>query len=300
MLEVKNLVVKYGDFTAVNDISFTVNKGEIFGLLGTNGSGKSTTFRSAIGLLAPFSGSVLYNGEKISYANIDEVGYLIEERSLLSKYKVNEITTYFGRLKSLDTQTINERLDFWLDFFDVPQYKTMKIKKLSKGNQQKIQFIIAVLNNPKLLILDEPFSGLDPVNMNMFINAINELKKRGTIIIFSSHQIEMVEHFCEKVMILEKGEAIVSGLIKEVKKEFPTRKVNIIAEGIDLDLLKETEGVLSVSLEKDGIVELSITDDSIVDKLFEYVKTLKSVRKFEMKYATLTEIFVKKVGEKRE
>ena len=299
MLSVNNLVVKYGEFTAVKNISFNVNKGEIFGVLGTNGAGKSTIFRTAIGLIEPFSGEVLYNGVPISYDNIDEVGYMIEERSLLPKYKVVELAMYFGKLKSLDSKTIEDRLNFWLDFFSIPHYKNEKIKKLSKGNQQKIQFIISVLNNPKLLILDEPFSGLDPVNMLSFVNAINELRKKDTMIIFSSHQLEMVEQFCENIIVMEKGDAIIRGAIKEIKKDFPVRKVRVSADNIDIDYIKNITSVLEVESNNDHVI-IHIENEDVIPVLFDYIKGLKNVLTFDVEYATLTEIFVAKVGGKRE
>ena len=174
MLEVQNVTKKYGNITAVDNLSFTVEEGCIFGLLGLNGAGKTTTFRMILGLLDDYEGKILLNGKKIDYKVTDTIGFLTEERSLLTKLTVEEQIKFYGALKSLDEKTIEERLDYWLDRFNIKEYKTRKIKSLSKGNQQKIQFISAIINEPKLLILDEPFSGLDPVNVELFKNIILE------------------------------------------------------------------------------------------------------------------------------
>src|SRR5690554_1839454 len=169
MLEVNNVTLKYGDFTAVKDLNFEVKKGEIFGLLGTNGAGKTTTFRTIMGLLNPSNGYVKYNDEFVSYKTVDEIGYMIEERSLLTKLTVKDLMLFFGQLKNVSKEDILTRLDYWLKRFNITEYKDKKIKELSKGNQQKIQFISALINEPTLLVLDEPFAGLDVINTELFI-----------------------------------------------------------------------------------------------------------------------------------
>ena len=238
MLEVQNVTKKYGNITAVDNLSFTVEEGCIFGLLGLNGAGKTTTFRMILGLLDDYEGKILLNGKKIDYKITDTIGFLTEERSLLTKLTVEEQIKFYGALKSLDEKTIEERLDYWLDRFNIKEYKTRKIKSLSKGNQQKIQFISAIINEPKLLILDEPFSGLDPVNVELFKNIILELKNKGTIIIFSSHRMEHVELFCEKLLVLVKGKCVLSGYLKDIKDKY--KKKNIIVKGdFNIDKIKE-------------------------------------------------------------
>ena len=172
MLKVKNVTKYYGDFKAVDNISFEVKKGEIFGLLGVNGAGKTTTFRMIMNLISPSSGSISFNNKKIDYDVTDKIGFLTEERSLLTKLTVKEQMLYYGALKSLDEKTILERLDKLLKKFGIEDYKDRKINTLSKGNQQKVQFISAIINEPELLILDEPFSGLDPLNIELFKNVI--------------------------------------------------------------------------------------------------------------------------------
>ena len=230
MLQVKNIVKHYGKICAVNNLSFEVKDGEIFGLLGENGAGKTTTFRIILGLLDSDSGEVLLNGKKIDYSVTDKIGYVTEERSLLTKMTVKEQLIYYGVLKGLSEKEVLNKIDDILKEFDVLDYKNRKIKELSKGNQQKIQFISAIINDPILLILDEPFTGLDPINVELFKKYIRKLQKKGCSIIFSSHQMEHIEEFCEKMVLLVKGKSILEGYIKDIKKNY--RKHNIFIKGI--------------------------------------------------------------------
>lgn len=298
MLEVKNVQVNYGDFIAIQDISFTVEPGEIFGLLGTNGAGKTTTFRVIMGLLEPFKGEVLYNGRKISYDDVDEIGYMIEERSLFTKMRVSELMLFFGQLKSMKKSVINKRLDYWLDRFEITEYREKKVKELSKGNQQKIQFISALINNPKLLILDEPFSGLDPINTEMFVKVINELQEQGVMIIFSSHRIDHVEKFCEKLLVLQKGKELMSGRISDIKDEYIRHDINIIGD-VSIEELRKVEGVLDV-LEDRLQVTVKVIDETASKNVFNYIKTLDNIDKYEIEQASLSEIFISKVGQSYE
>ena len=217
MLKVENVTKKYGDLTAVNNLSFTVNDGEIFGLLGLNGAGKTTTFRMILGLIDDYSGKITLDDKPIDYTVTDKIGFLTEERSLLTKLTVLEQIKYYGALKSIPEEEIEDKLDHWLEIFGIKEYKNKKIKELSKGNQQKVQFISAIINEPKLLILDEPFSGLDPINVELFKKIILELKEKGTSIIFSSHRMEHVELFCEKLVVLVKGKSVLQGYLKDIK-----------------------------------------------------------------------------------
>ncbi len=298
MLEVNNVKLKYGDFTAVKDLSFTIEPGEIFGLLGTNGAGKTTTFRVIMGLLSPSAGEVLYFGDHVGYHNVDEIGYMIEERSLLTKITVKELMLYFGQLKSMDKALILKRLDYWLDYFQISDYKDQKIKELSKGNQQKIQFISAIINDPKLLVLDEPFSGLDPINTDLFVKAVRKFQSEGKMIVFSSHQLDHVESFCEKIVVLEKGEAIIQGDIKQVKKDFQKLTININAD-VDPEHLRSLDGVYQVIENSDKTI-VKIESEDYVQGVFDYVKTCKNVSLFDVEQASLSEIFISKVGGQRE
>ena len=295
MLEVKNASYSYGDVLAVNNISFTIEPGEIFGLLGSNGSGKTTTFRMIMGLLEPQQGEIKYFDRIVSYEDVNEIGYMIEERSLLQKMTVEKLVQFFGGLKDLDAETIDRRLDFWLNRFEITEYKTKKITELSKGNQQKIQFITAIINNPKLLVLDEPFSGLDVINTKMFVDVINDFKAQGSMIVFSSHQLDDVESFCEKVLVLDKGNAILNGQIKDIKTEFKKKNIKIVADGIDINKLKSIKGVYEV-VEHANMLEVKIEEHEIAKDVFNYVKTLTNVIRFDVEEAKLSDIFIETVG----
>ena len=297
MLELKNVTKYYGDFKAVDNLSFKVKDGEIFGLLGVNGAGKTTTYRMIINLLDKNEGTILLDGKPIDYSITDKIGFLTEERSLLLKLTVLEQAIFYGTLKGLDKKCIEERLDVLLERFHISEYKNRKIKELSKGNQQKVQFITAILHEPKLLILDEPFSGLDPINVEEFMKMINELKNKGTSIIFSSHRMEHVELFCDELVILVHGKSVLQGNLKDIKKKYRKKNIQLCCKG-DVDKLKDIDGVLDIIKEAgtDTYI-IKISDDTVVDKVFEVVKTFKSVTKFNVEEATLNEIFISKVGE---
>ncbi len=294
MLEVKNAKMMYGDLVAVDHLSFSIKPGAIFGLLGTNGAGKTTTFRMIMGLIEPTEGEVLLDGHQISYSDVNEIGYMIEERSLLTRISVKELMLYFGQLKDLTPDEILERLDYWLKRFDIVSYKDKKIKELSKGNQQKIQFIAALINNPKLLVLDEPFSGLDPINTELFVDVIHDFKKRGAMVVFSSHQLDHVEQFCEEVVVLEKGKAVIAGKLVDIKKDYKKHKIRMIGD-FNLEELKAIPGVYDV---EENLVEtiVRIESETVANLVFEYVKTCKNVIKYDVEQASLSEIFISKVG----
>lgn len=295
MLNVSHVTKYYDTHKAVDDLSFTVNDGEIFGLLGVNGAGKTTTFRMIIGLLKPTSGEITLDGKPIDYSVTDKIGFLTEERSLLTKLTVKEQIIYYGVLKCLDEKTILERLDEWLKKFHIEEYKDRKIKELSKGNQQKIQFISAVISEPKLLILDEPFTGLDPINVEMFMEAIREFKKKGCSIIFSSHRMEHVEMFCEKLVILVKGKAVLEGDLKEIKKDYRRKTIHIVGDVNKEDLLN-IKGVSNIVENADEIT-VSVLEDKYISKVFDVVKKCQNITKFAVEDPSLNEIFLSKVGE---
>ena len=298
VLEVKNVTKYYGDFKAVDNLSFTVKEGEIFGLLGVNGAGKTTTFRMIMGLLDATEGTILLDGKHIDYSVTDKIGFLTEERSLLVKMTVREQAIFYGTLKGMEEKKIIERLEYLLNKFGVSDYIDKKIKELSKGNQQKIQFIMAIINEPKLLILDEPFSGLDPFNVELFKSEIVELSKKGSIIIFSSHRMEHVELFCKKLVIILKGKTVLEGYLKDIKEKY--RKKNIFIKGdITKEELQEIKGVLEV-IEKSDEFEVKIESSEIVESVFKVVSKKKNITKFVVEEPTLNEIFVSKVGESYE
>ena len=220
MLEVKNLSKKFEQNKAVNNISFKVENGKIYGLVGRNGAGKSTTFRMILNIIKPTSGEILYDGKKIDSKTLDKIGYLPEEGSLIPNYTVLDLCEYYGALKLLDEVEVKKNLIKWLEEFNILEYLNKKIKDLSKGNRQKIQFIVSVLHNPELIILDEPFSGLDPISVQEIKNAILKLKDEGKTIIFSSHRMEHIEILCEDLLIIDKGNAVLQGNLKEIIENY--------------------------------------------------------------------------------
>lgn len=298
MLKLENVSKYYDDFLAVDNLSFEVKPGEIFGLLGVNGAGKTTTFRMIIGLIDVSKGSITLDGNKIGYDVTNNIGFLTEERSLLTKLTVKEQCLFYGRLKGMTNEQILEKLDILLEKFDIKEYKDKKIKELSKGNQQKIQFITAIINDPKLLILDEPFSGLDPINVELFKEVILDMSKNGSMIIFSSHRMEHVELFCKKLAIMVKGKTVISGYLSDIKKQY--RKKNILVKGdIDIKEIEKISGVVSVITKGDSY-EIKIESSEIVKDVFDKISKCKNITKFVVEEPSLNEIFISKVGESYE
>lgn len=298
MLKLENVSKYYDDFLAVDNLSFEVKPGEIFGLLGVNGAGKTTTFRMIIGLIEASKGTITLNGKKIGYDVTNEIGFLTEERSLLTKLTVKEQCLFYGRLKGMTNEEILTKLDLLLERFDIKDYKDKKIKELSKGNQQKIQFITAIINDPKLLILDEPFSGLDPINVELFKSVILDMSKKGSMIIFSSHRMEHVELFCKKLAIMVKGKTVISGYLSDIKKQY--RKKNILVKGdINIKEIEKIDGVISV-LSKSDEYEIKIESSEIVEQVFDKISKCKNITKFVVEEPSLNEIFISKVGESYE
>lgn len=295
MLKVEHVTKYYDDFRAVNDLSFEVKDGEIFGLLGVNGAGKTTTFRMIMGLLDKTEGNITLNDKKIDYSVLDEIGFLTEERSLLPSKTVLEQAIFYGVLKGLTEKEVEKRLDKYLEEFGITDYKNKKIKELSKGNQQKIQFIISIIHEPKLLILDEPFSGLDPINVEMFKKEILRLKKKGTIIIFSSHMMEHIEYFCDSLIILVKGNTVLKGKLTKIKEDFRKKNVKVKAD-LNEEEIKKVNGVESIEKNKDEYT-IKIEDSSYINTLFKAISKYDNVTKFVVEEPTLNEIFVSKVGE---
>lgn len=298
MLKIENVTKYYGDFLAVKSLSFEVSEGEIFGLLGVNGAGKTTTFRMITGLLDKTEGTITLDEKTIDYNATDKIGFLTEERSLLTKLTVKEQALFYGQLKGMTKRQVETELDRLLERFHILEYKDRKIKELSKGNQQKVQFIMSILHSPKLLILDEPFSGLDPINVELFKEVILEYKNEGRMIIFSSHRMDHVEYFCEKLLILVKGETVLKGSLKDIKDEYKKKNIRIIGDVKKEELLK-IDGVLKV--EKTGVEYIvSIKEKKYVKNVFDYVKKQNNIEKFIVEEPTLNEIFIEKVGESYE
>lgn len=227
LLEVNNVSKSFGDFKALNDVSITINKGSIFGLLGPNGAGKTTLIRIINQITMPDSGSVILDGEPLKPEHIQYIGYLPEERGLYKTMKVGEQALYLAQLKGLSKQQAKERLKYWFDRLDIGDWWDKKIQELSKGMAQKIQFVVTVLHNPKLLIFDEPFSGFDPINANLIKDEILKLRDDGATIIFSTHRMESVEEMCDHIALIHKSNKILDGKLIDIKREYKNNMFEI-------------------------------------------------------------------------
>ena len=291
-LVIKNISKSFGDKKVVDNLSFELNKPGVFGLLGTNGAGKTTTIRMILGIIKKDSGDISWNGKSVTRENVN-FGYLPEERGLYPKSKIYDQLMYFANLKGMSKIDADKSIRYWLDKLKVSEYINYTAEKLSKGNQQKIQFITAVLHNPDLIVLDEPFSGLDPVNTEILSNIMKELVKDGKYIIMSSHQMSSVEEFCTDLVILDRGKSILKGNLKEIKNSYKTSKVIVEANDNIDDIIKDLK--LSV-LSKDDNVYVVSADDSIRQKLFKRLCD-RNIEKFEVVRPSLHEIFIDKVGE---
>jgi ABC-2 type transport system ATP-binding protein len=294
VLQLDYVTKRFGSFTAVNNLSLNIPEKEMFGFLGANGAGKTTTFRMILGLLDASEGRISWDGKPINYETSSIIGYLPEERGLYPKLKVRDQIVYLARLRGMQKQAALKELDYWLKRFKVPEYADKKVEELSKGNQQKIQFIAAVIHKPKLLILDEPFSGLDPVNVEQLKEAVVELKNTGTTIVFASHRMEHVEEMCEHICIMHKGSPVVHGSLKEIKRSFGKKNLVIHAD-FDTAFLKEYPGVIKSKLTAEGI-HLQITGEQAAQDILKEIVGKGFIRKFVLEEPSLNDIFIEKVG----
>lgn len=293
-LEIKQVRKRFNQHVAVDGISVSVEKGNMFGMLGANGAGKTTTFRMILGLLEPTEGSITWENKQLSYKNTHLIGYLPEERGLYPKLTVRDQLTYLGKLKGMKTQDIHKEVKQWLKRFQVEEYETKKVEELSKGNQQKIQFIAAVLHKPELLILDEPFSGLDPVNSDMLKNAVRYLQELGTTIVFSSHQMRNVEEMCEDIIMLKRGKAVLQGNLTDIKRSYGIKNVSIHAD-YDLSFLASDPHVTNLTPIKNGVIA-RVENEESAKAVFARVAEKGFVRKFEVEEPSLHDIFIDQVG----
>ncbi len=294
VLKLENVTKRFGAFTAVDDVSISIPEKEMFGFLGANGAGKTTIFRMILGLLYPSSGAITWDNKPINYKTSHLIGYLPEERGLYPKLKVKEQIVYLARLRGMKKQDALKELDSWLTRFKISGYKDKKVEELSKGNQQKIQFIAAVIHKPQLLILDEPFSGLDPVNVELLKEAVLHLKENGTTIVFSSHRMEHVEEMCEHLCIMHHGKPIVHGSLKEIKRSFGKKNLIIHAD-FNIDFLKSYSGVTKTKQTPEGI-HLQIEGEYIAEKILNDIVGKGFIRKFVLEEPSLNDIFIEKVG----
>ncbi|BCG57059.1 ABC transporter ATP-binding protein [Paenibacillus sp. URB8-2] len=297
-LKLEKVVKQYGDKTAVNGISLGVERGEIYGLLGANGAGKTTTMRMVLGLIYPDEGDIRYNGKPFNSELQAIMGYLPEERGLYPKVKVSEQINYLARLRGMSASDADKSLRYWLDRFDVPDYYNKKIEELSKGNQQKMGFIAAVVHKPQILILDEAFSGLDPVNVELLKDTVRELRDQGTSILFSTHRMEHVEELCRHITILDRSNTVVQGDLREIKQGYPREEVLLRTPG-EVTGLDSIPGVTAVERQERGYI-VRITEIGAAQRILRTALEQGEVEHFEVKEPTLNQIFIRAVGESHE
>ena len=293
-LEVENVKKNFGTKIAVNNLSFRIDRPGAFGLLGTNGAGKTTTIRMILGIIKKDSGTILWNGKEVSRKHVN-FGYLPEERGIYPKTKVYDQLMYFAKLKGMKKQEADEATKYWLKKLELEEYTYLTAEKLSKGNQQKVQFITAVMHNPELIVLDEPFSGLDPINTEILKNVMVDLINKGKYIIMSSHQMNSIEEFCTDLVLLNKGKTILKGNLNDIKNSYKSNKIEIQALE-NMDKLIESLG-LKIIFSKDNNYEVEIKDEEEGYKLYNLLaKNNVKVNKFELKKPSLHDIFIEKVG----
>lgn len=293
-LKVEKVSKSFGEKLAVDNISFEMQEPGVFGLLGTNGAGKTTTIRMMLGIIKKDSGEITWNGKQVERKNVN-FGYLPEERGIYPKTKIYEQLIYFAELKGMKKEEACKEIDYWMSRLKVAEYKNMQAEKLSKGNQQKIQFITAILHNPDLIVLDEPFSGLDPVNTELLKGVILELVEKGKYIIMSSHQMTSIEEFCSDVVIINKGKTVLKGNLKQIKDSYHANRLEINVKQDITSYIKE----LGMKIEKniDNNYEIKIEDEEKAHTLMKkLVEQGIKIDKFELKKPSLNDIFIEKVG----
>ncbi|WP_454192646.1 ABC transporter ATP-binding protein [Paenibacillus sp. Marseille-Q7038] len=293
-LELNQVMKQYGDKLAVNGVTLSVKEGEIYGLLGANGAGKTTTMRMVLGLIYPDGGQISYNGKSFSPELQHLMGYLPEERGMYPKVKVSEQINYLGRLRGMSAKEADESLKYWLKKFEVPEYYDKRIEELSKGNQQKMGFIAAVVHRPQILILDEAFSGLDPVNVELLKSTVKEMRDEGTSILFSTHRMEHVEELCQNITILHRGNSVVEGSIREIKSRYPREQVRLITSE-EVSGLELIPGVTKVERMERGYL-ITIRSMEAAQLVLQKALQTATVEHFEIKEPTLNQIFIKEVG----
>ena len=293
-LRVDRVAKRFGDFTAVEDLSFEVRAGRVFGFLGPNGAGKTTTIRMIVGITAPDEGSIELFGQKISPQLQDRIGYLPEERGLYKKLKIVDQLRYFAELKGMSSADAEKKLDFWLERMNLGEWKKKKTTDLSKGMQQKIQFISTVMHDPDLLILDEPFSGLDPINVEFLIDVISEFKTQEKTIIFSTHLMETAERLCQDILLINKSHKVVSGSLRQVKEGYGTNLIALRADGAE-GVLSDPELVQKKVVHADEII-VHLNDGTDSQALLRrLVESGAIVSKFEKVEPSLNDIFIEKI-----
>ncbi len=296
ILSIQNVVKQYGKHTAVNHVSFDVPKGCVFGLLGPNGAGKTSLIRMITTITGPDEGAIYLDGELLNERTPEQIGYMPEERGLYKKMKVGEHLLYLAQLKGLSEKAANQEIKYWFDKFEINDWWNKKVEELSKGMQQKIQFITTVVHKPKLLILDEPFSGLDPINTTLIKDEIRQLNEAGTSIIFSTHRMEQVEEMCDHIVLINQGKNVLYGEVKAIKNEF---KENLFRIETGDTLPADFDKHFQVVSRPDGAVVIKLEEAaSRNNELLRYlIQHNIHITRYEEILPTFNEIFIRRVEE---
>jgi len=291
-----NVSKSFGEFVAVDKLSLTVRAGRIFGLLGPNGAGKTTTIRMIVNITAPDSGKIALFGQEVNPQLQDRIGYLPEERGLYKRMKIVEQLKFFAQLKNINGKEVERRIDEWLDRLKISEWKKKKAMELSKGMQQKVQFIASILHQPDLIILDEPFSGLDPVNVELLKEVVLDFKRSGKTVIFSTHQMEVAEEICDDICLINRSQKIFEGTLREIKSSFGRNSVAVRFEGGD-GVLNDPALVSKLEQRADEVEALLASGASAQVLLKRLIDSGATISKFEMIEPSLNTIFITKVKE---
>jgi len=292
LLSAENVVKKYGDYTALDNANISVPKSSIYGLLGPNGAGKTTLMRIINQITAPDSGKVTFEGKTLNKKHIKEIGYLPEERGLYKKMKVGEQALYLAQLKGMSYNEAIQKLRIWFERLEISSWWNKKVEELSKGMAQKIQFVVTVIHQPKLLIFDEPFSGFDPINASIIRDEIINLRNNGTTIIFSTHRMESVEEICDHIALINNSKTILEGPIEKIKNDFKDDSYEII---LDTNHLTTSESFNIVS-NLENKFNIKINDSSEIRDILNFINKNHNIISFKKNLATIEDIFIKSVG----
>ena len=290
MLAIKNLSKTFGKTLAVDDISFEVNSGSIFGILGPNGAGKSTILRSILNIIEINEGSILVDGIPNSEYSLDKIGYLPEDRGLYQRSKVKDVLKYFGKLKSLNSNELNTKIEYWTDKFHLGDLLNRNVYELSKGNQQKVQFLISIIHEPKILILDEPFTGFDPINQQLILEIINNYKVESKIVLISTHMLELAEKFCTEILLINRGKNIIYGDLKNIKSEYSKEQYFVEFNGDDQMITKNH--LIEEIENSNGRIKITAASDCKSSELLNYLSSKIEVLQFYKIEPSLSDIFL--------
>lgn len=298
ILSIQNVTKSYGDYKAVNNVSLEIPKGCVFGMLGPNGAGKTSLIRMITTITGPDQGTILLDGEKLNFRSPEKIGYMPEERGLYKKMKVGEHLLYLAQLKGLTNKQAQDAIDHWLTKFEITDWWSKKIEDLSKGMQQKIQFIATIIHRPKLLILDEPFTGLDPINTNLIKDEIRQLNESGISIIFSTHRMEQVEEMCDHIVLINKGKNVLYGEVQAVKNQYKQNLFRVETHGEPPADLPERFPI--ASREKNALVFKLEDENDSNDLLKTFLQKGARITRYEEILPTFNEIFIRRVAETEE